>query len=175
MWIYIVLILILVLFYWWKNVASAPCDNFPPGPMGLPIIGYLPVATDRNILVALDKIHDVYGKIVSVNLGPSKRIVVIGDYDILKEAFKDDKLNSRPLELMWANQYFRFGNGKDSRGLIFTVVKMFLKFLKGKRVTDRIPDQILFFVYRVKNGQNNEDLHYVVSAISASANPQWKI
>ena len=87
MWIYIVLILILVLFYWWKNVASAPCDNFPPGPMGLPIIGYLPVATNKNILVALDKIHDVYGKIVSVNLGPSKRIVVIGDYDILKEVW----------------------------------------------------------------------------------------
>merc|ERR1712004_529087 len=47
--------------------------------------------------------------------------VVIGDYDILKEAFKDDKLNSRPLELMWGNEYFRFGNGKDSRGLLFSV------------------------------------------------------
>ena len=129
MWIYIVLVLILIIiFYWWKNVASAPCDNFPPGPMGLPVIGYLPVVTEKNILVALDKIHDDYGKIVSVNLGPSKRIVVIGDYDILKEAFKDDKLNSRPLELMWANEYFRFGNGKDSRGLIFTVVKMYFEF-----------------------------------------------
>ena len=90
--------------------------------MGLPIIGYLPVVTEKNILVALDKIHDTYGKVISVNLGPSKRIVVLGDYNILKEAFKDDKLNSRPYELMWGNQYFRYGDGTDSRGLIFTVV-----------------------------------------------------
>ena len=72
--------------------------------------------------MALDKVHDAYGKIVSLNLGPSKRIVIIGDYNILKEAFKDDKLNSRPLEMMWANQYFRYGDGTDSRGLLFSVV-----------------------------------------------------
>ena len=123
MWIYLVLVVILLLFYWWKNVASAPCDNFPPGPMGLPVLGYVPVVTAKNLVVGLDQIHDVYGKIISVNLGPSKRTVVIGDYDILKEAFKDDKLNSRPVELMWMNQYFRYGNGKDARGLLFSVVK----------------------------------------------------
>ena len=91
-------------------------------------LGYLPIATEKNILVALDKVHDNYGKIVSLNLGPSKRSVVIGDYQLLKEAFKDDKLNSRPLDLMWANQYFRFGNGKDSRGLLFSVVSVSVSF-----------------------------------------------
>ena len=122
MWIYLLVLFVLLLLYWYKNYASAPCTNFPPGPLGLPIIGYLPIVTEKNILVALDKIHEIYGKIISVNLGPGKRAVVIGDYNILKEAFKDDKLNSRPKELMWMNQYFRFGNGTDSRGLLFTVV-----------------------------------------------------
>ena len=122
MWIYLSLALIFLCFYWWKKIASAPCDNFPPGPIGLPILGYLPVVTEKNILVAIDKVHDTYGNIVSLNLGPTKRTVVIGDYDTLKEAFKDENINSRPFELMWMMGYFRFGNGTDSRGLLFSVV-----------------------------------------------------
>ena len=122
MLLYIVVLLILLLLYWWKNYGSAPCANFPPGPLGLPILGYLPVVTAKNIVLGLDQIHDAFGKVISVNLGPGKKTVVIGDYNILKEAFKEDKLNSRPVELMWMNQYFRYGNGRDSRGLLFSVV-----------------------------------------------------
>ena len=71
---------------------------------------------------ALDKIHDIYGGVVSVNMGPSKKIVVIGDYQLLKEAFKDDKGNGRPLDFMWLNEEFRHGDGTDSRGILFSVV-----------------------------------------------------
>ena len=55
-------------------------------------------------------------------MGPSKKSVVIGDYQSLKEAFKDDKGNGRPLDFMWLNEEFRHGDGTDSRGLLFSVV-----------------------------------------------------
>ena len=71
---------------------------------------------------ALDKIHDNYGGVVSVNMGPSKKSVVIGDYQSLKEAFKDDKGSGRPLDFMWFNEYTRHGDGTDSRGVLFSVV-----------------------------------------------------
>ena len=64
-------------------------------------IGYLPIATEENLLVALDKIHDKFGGVVSVNMGPSKPAVIIGEYHSLKEALKDDKGNGRHPDMMW--------------------------------------------------------------------------
>ena len=123
MWfIYIVILILLLFWHWWKNFATAPCKNFPPGPMGLPIIGYLPIVTEENLLAALDKIHDKFGSVISVNMGPSKPVVVIGEYHSLKEAFKDDKGNGRHPDMMWFNEHFRYGNGKDARGLLFSLV-----------------------------------------------------
>jgi len=56
--LYVIVLVVLLLWYWWKNFATAPCKNFPPGPTGLPIVGYLPIITEENLLKALDKIHD---------------------------------------------------------------------------------------------------------------------
>ena len=123
MWIFFIVLLTLLLFwYWWKNFASAPCKHFPPGPLGLPILGYLPIVTAKNLVEGLDKVHDKFGDVISVNMGPSKRIVVIGEYHSLKEAFKDDKGNGRHPDMMWFNETFRYGNGHDARGLLFSSV-----------------------------------------------------
>ena len=72
----------------------------------------------------MDKIQDNYGGVVSVNLGPSKKSVVIGDYQSLKEAFKGDKGSGRPLDFMWFNEEIRHGDGTDSRGLLFSAVSI---------------------------------------------------
>ena len=58
------------------------------------------------------------GPIFSVGLG-SHKTVVIGDYEILKDLFKLDAVTDRPPMIQWFNQYFRYGNGKDCRGVLF--------------------------------------------------------
>ena len=41
---------------------------------------------------------------------------------IKKEAFKDEKGNGRHPDMMWFNETFRYGNGDDARGLLFSSV-----------------------------------------------------
>lgn len=122
MWLYVILVLTVALFYWWRNYARLPFPNYPPGPLGLPLLGYLPIFTEKNFLAALDRAHDQYGGVISLNLGPSPRRIVIGDYDLLKEAFKDDKASARPLESMYLMAYNRAGDHLSSRGLVFSHV-----------------------------------------------------
>ena len=78
--------LILVAWWWWLKFSKIPY-NFPLGPYGLPLIGYWPVVFAENILVGLEKLHVVYGSVFSLNIGPSRRVVIIGDYEILKVSF----------------------------------------------------------------------------------------
>lgn len=72
-----------LLLFWWHKIAKVP-DRFPPGPIGLPLVGYLPILFYKNILEGMNKLHDDYGPTVSLNIGPGKRMVTIGDYDTLK-------------------------------------------------------------------------------------------
>ena len=53
-----------------------------------------------------------------MGLGPYQS-VVIGDYEILKEVSKLDAFTPRAPMWQWINKYFRFGDGTDSRGLLF--------------------------------------------------------
>ena len=67
------------------------------------------------------RLHHEYGKVFSVNLGPNRRCVVVSDVAVLKELFQGtDALTARPPNMQWINKYFRFGNGHDSRGLLFS-------------------------------------------------------
>jgi len=71
------------LLYWWLKIARVQ-ERFPPGPIGLPLVGYLPILFQKNILVGMNQIHDKYGPTISLNIGPGQRLVAIGDYDTLK-------------------------------------------------------------------------------------------
>jgi hypothetical protein len=119
---YIIIFVLLVIYIWWNKFTRIHSPSFPPGPLGFPLIGYWPIITEENILVALDRAHDQFGEVVSLNLGPSPRVVVIGDYHVLKEVFQDNKHAARPPDLQWMNIDTRFGNGSDSRGLFFSEV-----------------------------------------------------
>lgn len=106
MWFYLLIFSSLLLLYWWKNNVALPHPNFPPGPIGLPFLGNLGIFFEENILIAFENLHKKYGKVLSVNIGPTK-CVVIGDLKLLKEALSGEKANSRPPSLT----ELRFGNG----------------------------------------------------------------
>ncbi|CAL1272927.1 unnamed protein product [Larinioides sclopetarius] len=69
-------------------------SNFPPGPMGLPIVGYLPFLTE-DLHLDFMKLGKKYGDIFSLKLG-SQDIVVLHGADVIKEALNKSELLGRP-------------------------------------------------------------------------------
>ncbi|GFR19905.1 cytochrome P450 2A9 [Trichonephila clavata] len=59
-----------------------------PGPIGLPIVGYIPFLTKKSY-IKLTELSKKYGPLYSIRLG-SLDLVVITNYDIMKEAFSKD-------------------------------------------------------------------------------------
>ncbi|XP_055940830.1 cytochrome P450 18a1-like [Argiope bruennichi] len=69
-------------------------SNLPPGPMGLPIIGYLPFLT-KELHLDFMKLGQKYGDVFSVRLG-SQDIVILHGGDAIKEGFNKPELLGRP-------------------------------------------------------------------------------
>ncbi|GFV86887.1 cytochrome P450 2A9 [Trichonephila clavipes] len=59
-----------------------------PGPIALPIVGYIPFMTQKPY-IKLTELSKKYGPLYSLRLG-SLDLVVITDYEIMKEAFSKD-------------------------------------------------------------------------------------
>lgn len=66
----------------------------PPGPWGLPFVGYLPFI-DSLPEVTFNKLALKYGPVFGLQIG-SRYCVVLNDYDIVKEAYQKDVFSGRP-------------------------------------------------------------------------------
>ncbi|GFY37620.1 cytochrome P450 2J2 [Trichonephila inaurata madagascariensis] len=75
------------------NLINRLRSNFPPGPIGLPIVGYLPFLS-KNIHLDLIELGKKYGDIFSVRLG-SENIVILHGADIIREALAKPELLGR--------------------------------------------------------------------------------
>ncbi|XP_015795398.1 cytochrome P450 2H2-like [Tetranychus urticae] len=73
--------------------------RLPPGPWGLPIVGYYPFLKDESYL-QFDSLSKKYGPVYSLKLGQHD-VVVICDWDHLKLAFADESLLAKPHELFF--------------------------------------------------------------------------
>ncbi|KAK6170816.1 hypothetical protein SNE40_019118 [Patella caerulea] len=71
-------------------------DNQPPGPLGVPLLGYLPFF-GRYPHLTFSKLREKYGDIFSVKMGSFPAVVINGK-DLIKEAFvgRGDDFSGRP-------------------------------------------------------------------------------
>ncbi|XP_022246307.1 cytochrome P450 18a1-like, partial [Limulus polyphemus] len=71
--------------------------NFPPGPVGLPIVGYLPFLGKKAFLDFIE-LSKKYGNVFSLRLG-SQNVVVLCDFLAVKEAMNKDAFLDRPPDI----------------------------------------------------------------------------
>ncbi|XP_022080018.1 cytochrome P450 2J6-like [Acanthaster planci] len=85
---------VLFVFLFW--VLRRP-RNLPPGPWGWPLLGYLPqlARTKGPIHEALVELSHKYGSVVSFSVA-NQLVVLLQDYDVMKEAFAQYELSGRP-------------------------------------------------------------------------------
>ena len=74
---------------WWRTSRS-----LPPGPNGLPFVGYLPYIR-REFHEELTHLSKKHGSVFSLRLG-SELIVVLSDHRVIREAFRREEFACRP-------------------------------------------------------------------------------
>jgi ecdysteroid 25-hydroxylase CYP306A1 len=73
--------------------------RLPPGPRGVPILGYLPWIDPKAPHLTLTRLAKQYGRIYALKLG-SVLTVVLSDHRLIREAFAKDVFTGRaPLYL----------------------------------------------------------------------------
>lgn len=97
-----------VLGYWiFKKIKE--WKNLPPGPWGLPVVGYLPFIDREHPHLTLTKLAKQFGPIYGIGMG-SIYAVVLSDHKLIREAFAKDTFSGRaPLFLTHGIMH---GNGK---------------------------------------------------------------
>lgn len=74
--------------------------RLPPGPVGVPLLGYLPFLGVFNLGESFSKLADKYGDIFSISVGTQKA-VVLNSYEAVKEAFSRADICDRPDTFMF--------------------------------------------------------------------------
>lgn len=84
-------------------------QSLPPGPWGLPIVGFLPFIDRRQPHLTLTRLAKEFGSIYGIGMG-SVYAVVLSDHKLVREAFAKDSFAGRaPLYLTHGIMH---GNGK---------------------------------------------------------------
>ncbi|GAB6026257.1 cytochrome P450 3201B1 [Chamberlinius hualienensis] len=86
-WQLILIAVISLLVIRWIYRTLWQIKHFPPGPWGLPILGYLPWI-DVKAHVSFDKLKEKYGSIYSIKLG-AKTVVILADWASVKATLVD--------------------------------------------------------------------------------------
>ena len=83
--ILIELICLVLIFKFLYNKFKNSNLPLPPGPRGLPLLGYMPFL-GRSPYLKLTQLTQKYGEIIMINVG-RERTVVINSLDAMKEAY----------------------------------------------------------------------------------------
>jgi hypothetical protein len=83
--------------------------NYPPGPLGLPVFGYIPLLNSKAPYLTLCELKQQYGRVFSVYFG-SIYAVIVADAKLMREALSQEEFNKRAPLLV--NHGIMKGNGK---------------------------------------------------------------
>lgn len=115
----LVLLAVSVLLLVLRERRQMRVTNFPPGPAPLPFIGNIH-QVGFDLKAAFDGWRRRHGPAVGFRLG-GQLSVVISDFDLLNEAFKDDRFCGRPANLQEIfAAFFAVGAEKSTGGIVFS-------------------------------------------------------
>ncbi|KAG7307186.1 hypothetical protein JYU34_007339 [Plutella xylostella] len=148
-------------------------QNLPPGPWGLPILGYLPFLNPKHPHLTLTELSKKYGSIYGIWMG-NIYTVVLSDHKLIREAFAKESFAGRaPLYLTHGIMQ---GNGiicaegslwKDQRKLITMWLKGFgmsKHSASRDKLEQRIGDGVQNLLQDIKrNCDNSIDLSQMLS------------
>lgn len=91
----VVVILVIAIFKNSANFQTIWNPSFPPGPIGLPLVGYLPFLDVANMGRSFRRISKRYGDIFSITVG-TKPLVVLNSFPLIQEAMSMKEFSGRP-------------------------------------------------------------------------------
>ncbi|XP_030074571.1 cytochrome P450 2F2 isoform X1 [Microcaecilia unicolor] len=139
----------LALMYW-KMLKQK--SQLPPGPIPLPFIGNLMQLSTKDIVKSLMKLHEKYGSVYTIYMGPQPSLVLCG-YKAVKEALIDqgEDFGARgdyPVFLSYTKGHgIAFRNGEKWKELRRFALLTLRNFGMGKRsIEERIQEEARFLV-----------------------------
>ena len=119
LWGIAVLVLLALL---WSFQKRASQSSLPPGPLGVPLLGYLPWLDPVQPYKTLTQLVTSYGPVFRVRLG-SVPCLVLAEISIIKEVFSRDEVSGRP-------PLYLFSWLLENSGIIFSEAQLVIgKFL----------------------------------------------
>ena len=109
MTVYLLLVVVVLLVLAWFRTRR---ERLPPGPWGLPVVGYLPFLNPSHPYTTLTKLTETWGKVFTLRMG-SVDCVVLADNKITKELFSQEAVSGRP-------PLFLFSEILEQSGIIFS-------------------------------------------------------
>lgn len=108
----VLLFLILFVLGYWIFKKLKEWQELPPGPWGLPVVGYLPFLNPRQPHKTLTDLSKRYGPIYGIQMG-NIYAVILSNHKLIREAFAKENFSGRaPLFLTHG---IMKGNGKYTK------------------------------------------------------------
>ena len=107
-----IVVAVLVCIAWSRTRNTRGVIRLPPGPRGLPVLGYLPWLDPSHPYKTLTALVKRWGPVFSVRLG-SVDCVVLADNETIRDLFSRDAVTGRP-------PLYLFSEVLEESGIIFS-------------------------------------------------------